>query len=525
MWRGTKQSTMDELKQEHHGSGDNVGGDKYVTYHIHGQTRQIPHLLTSLPRLDTKLIGRETDMENLAKALDAGDKVLLVNGMGGVGKTTLAMAYANQFQDQYTHIAWVEQLDDLPTSLLANTVLLKNLDFSPSGDPDNDARILLNQLANLGGNSKSLLVIDNATEKLTPFKDDLPHPPHWHVLITSRENLGSFTKTIELDFLTEEKALELFFEHYKLGQDEAAAKDIISLVDRHTLTVELLARTAQERLIQPLARFAGQLREQGLQISRKMDLSVLHSRNRKIEKLFPYLLAIFKWTPTSPEVERLLKQFVALPPAFISLDDLAFFTGHSAEQEEDWDAFTEALQSLVAKGWVQKNRDQPEYKMHRILQDVFFVQLPPAFEDLAPVIGSLTEALEIDQAKDNPIDKFAFVPFGDRLLEILQEEWGAKKEVSKFFNNLALVYKALGRFDEAARLLEQALKSAMNNFGELHPTVAVRQVNLAVVYYSLGRRDDTKRLLDRALSTFTSSLGENHPKTKTVLNLLEQIKG
>lgn len=455
MWQGIKQSIMAELRQDHIGPGDNVGRDKFVTYNINGQVRQIPQLLTSIPRFDAELIGREEEMKNLAEVLEPGKKVILVNGIGGVGKTTLAMAYTNQNLDKYTHVAWVEQFKDLPTSLLANPVLLKNLDFSPGGDAESDAKILLNQLANLDG--KSLLIIENATENLTRFKDDLPRPPKWHVLITSREQLD-FAQMMGLDLLTEDNALKLLFEHYKIDRDPKAAKEIVALVDGHTLTIELLAKMAQERMIQPLSKFSDQLKEEGLKINRKMSFPVFHSKNQKIEKLFPYLSAIFEWHKASPEEEHLLKQFVVLPPILVPLDTIVKLLSLSAEKEEDWDNFTTALKSLLIKGWIQGDQERQEYKMHRIIRDVLRQQLVIEFSDIKNLIKGISAVLLFDPFEDNPAEKTRFIPFATFLLENAKP-WNQVEEVSSLKENLARVFLELGLYEDAKTLYESILNT------------------------------------------------------------------
>ncbi|MBK8501041.1 MAG: tetratricopeptide repeat protein [Saprospiraceae bacterium] len=66
-------------------------------------------------------------------------------------------------------------------------------------------------------------------------------------------------------------------------------------------------------------------------------------------------------------------------------------------------------------------------------------------------------------------------------------------------SNLALVYQDLGDYEKARDLLEGALKSALQNFGELHPNVAISQSNLAVVYQDLGDYEKARDLLEGAL--------------------------
>ena len=99
---------------------------------IHGNLvmygeRKVNRILTAVPSLTEPIIGREEALENLAATLTSAQRVVLVNGMGGIGKTTMATAYAQQNQDHFKHIAWIEQSGDFVTDLITNTVLLQNL--------------------------------------------------------------------------------------------------------------------------------------------------------------------------------------------------------------------------------------------------------------------------------------------------------------------------------------------------------------------------------------------------------------
>ncbi|MEM9887766.1 MAG: tetratricopeptide repeat protein [Bacteroidota bacterium] len=85
-------------------------------------------------------------------------------------------------------------------------------------------------------------------------------------------------------------------------------------------------------------------------------------------------------------------------------------------------------------------------------------------------------------------------------------------EVAKKQSNLALVYSDLGRYEKAANLLETALQSDLDNFGKQHPEVAKKQSNLALVYSDLGRYEEAANLLEVSLQSDLDNFGEKHPK-------------
>lgn len=84
-----------------HATGNVHIGD---IYHINGQSKEIPLELTTLPFIaKSEVVGREADLGKVNQLLQTSDRVLLVNGIGGVGKTTLAKYYMNQFKKKSNH--------------------------------------------------------------------------------------------------------------------------------------------------------------------------------------------------------------------------------------------------------------------------------------------------------------------------------------------------------------------------------------------------------------------------------------
>lgn len=68
-----------------------------------------PKFLTPLPFQAEIFLGREKDLRKIHDTLfNSNDKlILLINGDGGIGKTSLASKYFDTYQDKYTYVAWV----------------------------------------------------------------------------------------------------------------------------------------------------------------------------------------------------------------------------------------------------------------------------------------------------------------------------------------------------------------------------------------------------------------------------------
>ena len=70
--------------------------------------------LTNRPYVDMEnVIGRESDIEMLATTINESNTTVLLNGWGGIGKTTVAKGYLNKYENNYKYIIWVEVTNEL----------------------------------------------------------------------------------------------------------------------------------------------------------------------------------------------------------------------------------------------------------------------------------------------------------------------------------------------------------------------------------------------------------------------------
>ena len=87
-------------------------------------------------------------------------------------------------------------------------------------------------------------------------------------------------------------------------------------------------------------------------------------------------------------------------------------------------------------------------------------------------------------------------------------------------NNLALVYKSVGRFGEAIELFEQVLAERERLLGADHPDTLTVRNNLAVAYHSVGRLDEVIELFEQVLADRVRVLGADRPDTLNTRNNL-----
>jgi tetratricopeptide (TPR) repeat protein len=465
-------------------------------------TGKIPKDLTGpIPvRKAESVIGRETDLKKLTKLLATEQQALLMNGMGGIGKTTLAATFATQKREAYQHLAWLTLENGLEDALLTHPVLATNLQLDLAGmDAEQQTALILNPLNALPG--PNLLVLDNARQQLAASQQKLPHPPGWQVLVTSREKITGFTE-MPVDFLSETDAIALF-ERYNNRYHYNTLRQLVQQVEYHTLTIEILAKASKKH------RWTAAQTLAALKTDAPAGVAVAHAQHQPeaLQNVLTYISRILIATGLNLPEKYILQYFSLLPTQPITY---SLLTQLLQTETLDWQGhFAATLEGLYEKGFLQKDEEADSYKMHAVLKEAARITNPPESQIQTALLALVTQLLRIDQTRDNPVDKFSWVPYG----EALKEYFGTitSPEAAELWNNLALAYKALGRYEEAAKELETVLNAGSKDFMEAHPTVATKRSNLELAYKALSRYKKAAYLLETVLKADLQHFGEAHP--------------
>lgn len=484
------------------GSLHNVGyarvGDEI---HIHLAAHVPPKELTLyMPRTHPDdIIGREADLARLHDLLRVEKRVVVVNGLGGIGKSTLAQVYISRYYERYHHIAWITQdSDDIARDIVNTPGLVHNLGLATT---ITETKTLFEEIIRkLKAISPypNLLVIDNGERSLKKYKDLLPGQPHWHVLVTSRESIAGFHRQ-SLGYLSEKEAVALFKKHYPYQAiGETGIKALVKTVDFHTLSIEILAKTAA------VQRYDLQTLQQAIKKNLRTNIQTAHSRRHTIEKIGSYLRATFSLSRLDGEEVRLLQHFSCLPSEFHTYTLL-----HELLVDgKDNPAFAEKLSSLADKGWLLYKPAGDSYSMHRIIAGVVRQERPVNSADVARLISVITDRLNTEDVTISHIDKAQWIPFGTALLEVFPRDTSPR--IAALQNHLGVLLLFQGDHGSAKTLLERAARADEKNFGRNHPETTTRYSNLALVLRDLGQYKVAKTIFEKAARDDEKNLGKNH---------------
>ncbi|MEU4240992.1 TIR domain-containing protein [Actinoplanes sp. NPDC026619] len=202
----------------------------------------------NLARRNLAFTGRDAMLNSLHDTLRSGQRaaVQALHGMGGVGKTQLAIEYAHRFAGEYDLVWWVpsEQPELIGDHLVTLAV---EMGLVPGGTPTPDAVKQLH--AHLRGHSRWLLIFDNAGSRddLTPSLPDGPG----HLIITSRNPAWiGVAQSVDVDVFARSESTDLLRTHRpSLGADEA--EDLAEALGDLPLAIEQAAGLLAETRLSP----------------------------------------------------------------------------------------------------------------------------------------------------------------------------------------------------------------------------------------------------------------------------------
>jgi tetratricopeptide (TPR) repeat protein len=511
-------------------------------------------------------VGREDELAEIHAKLQEGQGVIVcaVEGMGGVGKTELALQYATRYQHEYVARYWLS-LREMGLAQAVVTMASPYLDLPEAMNSASEDELAAWCWQNWLPETGKLLVILDDVPKAESIPDlAMPIDPRVRVLVTTREReLNVGFESVPLDVLSEEKALELLRKIVgaaKVDKELVTVKEICKTLGYLPLGIELIGEYLSKNRFLTFAKLQERLN--------LADESIARERKGKFYGYRGVEAAIqLSWDDISSGSQRVAMLLGLFAPVEILWELLAEI-GSSAEITEA--ELNEARGQLDSLHLIQPVDDECNfYKIHTLVREFFRAKLLKADENhqfrQAFVNSLLALAKEIPQSPTRDLiamvapaiphlDMLSREMLGDilnpeedlywafagiarfyegqgfyalaedpyqRCLETTQELLGdLHPEVAVSFNNLALLYCSQGRYKEAESLYKLSLLLRQELLGECHPDVAVSFNNLAELYCSQGRYEEAEPLLKQALSLKQELLGERHTSVATSISNL-----
>ncbi|MEU6365258.1 FxSxx-COOH system tetratricopeptide repeat protein [Streptomyces sp. NPDC046931] len=494
-------------------------------------------------RRNPHFTGREAVIDSLRSKLLAEQHaaVQAVHGMGGIGKTQVALEYAHRFAGQYDLVWWIdaEQAEQVSQHYAE---LATRLDVAkPDVDLETNARTVVRHLQTL---DRWLIILDNAEdpERLRAWLPD----GSGHVLITSRNpRWDVVVPGLPLDVFTRQDSVAYLISRLPTLTPERADSLAHALGD---LALALAQAAGVLRDGMPLASYRKQLKTHTAQLLAQGDDPGHASLEATVT------IATKSLSDGHPQAMSLLRLLAYLGPEHIPTGWLVaarsrMTTVPGEPSDPLWPQT--AIKPLARYGLVSAGYETVQ--VHRLTQAILREQTGP---DAPAIQGDLAALLTAAEPGDPELPETwpqwavltphliaARHTLGDRsdlrstllkaaqylvvsaqpkaardLAQALHHAWAASlgedhPETLGAAHMLSEALDGLASYAEARRMVEDTLERRRRVLGEDHPDTLVSAHEFAVTLYNLGHHAEARRMVEDTLERRRRVLGEDHPDT------------
>lgn len=334
-----------------------------------------------IPRTNRVFFGRDAELDTVHSLL-AEERCVFLHGIGGIGKSELAIHYGKKFGKEYSNILYLRYTENLYRTICELGFTDDKVDMSEPELFEMHYRFF-KQL-----DADTLIILDNFDKMLEEdevLQDFLSM--QFRLLITTRSKIDEATCYLVKEIESLDALKELFYAYAPIGKASPdIVKDIIEEVYRHTLTVEIAAKTVCAADRKPI---------ELLEVLRKDRLNISSLDKIKVQKD-----ASIKRATPKEHLERLF-QLQDLPDAYKDALQHIRLMPASGIRKGLFCKWIEAVDSnmvneLTGYGWLQEDTETCRISMHPFLYEVLGMTGAPSFRTCQKFIENLGQEYVVE---------------------------------------------------------------------------------------------------------------------------------
>ncbi|KAJ5642325.1 hypothetical protein N7490_006325 [Penicillium lividum] len=514
----------------------------------------VPLDLTAVPVIET-FIGRQDELDGLWQYIQptnsSSRKVAIVHGLGGMGKTQLAIRFARDHKDDFTAIFWLngKNRDALIQSLsfALNRLPGQSWDSEATNNREVEqrARHILQWLA-LDGNLRWLIIFDNI-DQYSAFNSDVnkgyditeffPKADHGSIIITSRlQTLSELGKPFPVHRLDSHISTELLLQSTGLSAANTTSQfdnnpDFLTLahrLDGLPLAI-VIAGAFMRETGTSITKYLQYYQEAWSELQRQSNPGRQYQQGNMLQTWMISYQEIQRRDPRAADLLLLL--------AYFDNRDIWFELLQSASNSSeipDWLekaisselGFRDCVRPLIEFSLVYTKQQEGSYAMHPVVQD-WCVHL--ASTDNSVNSLQLTELALVCVGYSVPSDiERNYTELERRLIPhanaVRDRQYSVdKNSISGAFNGLGNLYSDQGKLKEAEEMYQRALAGNEKALGPDHISTLDTVNNLGNLYSDQGKLKEAEEMYQRALAGREKALGPDHTSTLDTVNNLGNL--
>jgi tetratricopeptide (TPR) repeat protein len=468
--------------------------------------------------------GREADLEALAEKLLEGEfnnTVIsqAVTGMGGIGKTQLAVEFAYRYGHRFRGVHWLDLRD---VTGLEGAIALCGVKM---GYTHADQReMVAATMKHWAEDGPRLLILDNF-EEVAQSNEVLAHfqHPSLRLLVTSRRRdfaRSSGLRVQELGVFSEPESLDFLEKTLAQAETPEARKTLAEKLGHLPLALELAAsyininKSGIEGYLEELADV---LQHESMQAEWFKELDVTNPTKHDQSLFGTFQLS---WREVKDEAGQ--KVFMTAgycaPNTPVPLE--IFKETLELEEKE----LRKALYRLGTLGLLADVDGLPA--IHPLLAGyarTVAISYEGLLEKLANKLAGL--ARQANDQVDQTGNLKWFAPLRPHVLAAAEfAEAAGVQDAANLLGNLGYYLRKIADYRGAKAAYERALRIDEASYGRDHPNVARDVNNLGGVLRDLGDLAGAKAAFERSLEILRKFLPEGHPNIKIVQGNLEAVR-
>lgn len=324
-------------------------------------------LVSKAPQARSVFAGRDDLLREVQSKFSAGNRILFLEGIGGIGKSELAKQYALANTDAFRQILFVTYVDSLQKLVCdPSQIEIEHLEQEPEeSDADFFRRKL--QVFRTLADEHTLLIVDNFDVDDDPDLAQFLEGTH-KVIFTTR-NAHPGYPSVPVKAIPDMEALLRIFElNYGMpveAEDCPWLEQLFERIEYHTYTIELLAKQMEASFL--TAREMLELLEAG----RTGELTETVAGRRDQKTAFGHICSVFSMSNLTPEEQQILREL-----------SLMGLRGVPANRFREWaglDSFN-LVNRLIKRSWIRREAGQ-RLSLHPLVNEVVREILMPDAEN------------------------------------------------------------------------------------------------------------------------------------------------
>jgi tetratricopeptide (TPR) repeat protein len=456
--------------------------------------------------------GREDLLNELKASLNSSGAAALtqpqaIHGLGGIGKTQLAVEYAYRHGSEYNIVWWVRS-EEAITIASDYASLAAKLDLVEKEVPDQS--VIIEAVKEwLRRNKNWLLIFDNAPDA-NSLRNYMPKGGAGHVLITSRfPNWRGIASPLTVKALPLDKATEFLINRTE-QLDEAAAGELAEKLGGLPLALEQAGAyiEASDCTLYDYINMFQANQQKALERGKP-------STDYPGTLFTTWNISFQQVDSESKAAADLMKLCAFFAPDDIPLQIIREGTKHLLEPlatvAADQFLLNDALVALRKYSLIERSDDT--ISIHRLVQSVTIFQMDENTKNgwIESAVRMVNSAFPYESPDVRTWDECSrLLPHALTAASFAEADKLASKETGRLLNQAGAYLLGRAEFLQAKDLYERALAIDEAAFGPNHPDVAIDVNNLSLVLRELGDLAGARANLERSLAISEVALGPNH---------------